>query len=131
MLETPTTTSEKLYLLSALLKEEAALAELVQFVGKHNAIVKKSENLGSRTLSFPVLGERELLLTSIFFMAEPSAVASLEKALRHEEYVKRFLLTDWKGDIDAPVRKRRDMSDGAKSGRKRAAVASEGDDVQS
>ena len=95
---------EKLYLLSALVKEEADLNELVDFLAKHELSIKKSENLGSKTLSFAVNKNHELLLTSVFFTAATTVIPALEKSLHHEEYVQRFLLTDWNGDIDAPKR---------------------------
>lgn len=116
--ETTIPEGEKLYLLSALVKQEADLAELVEFVKKHELTLKKSEFIGPKTLSFPVNKQRELSLVSIFFTADSAVVPTFEKTLRHEDYVQRFLLTDWKGDIDAPKRNqdRRYVKAGATEG---------------
>ncbi len=97
--ETPTK-AEQLYLLSALIKNEAELDGIVEYLKKFDVKIKKSESLGPKTLSFPVKKHHELILISIFFTTDPSEVGKIEKGLHHEEEVLRFLLTDWKGDME-------------------------------
>lgn len=114
MLESP---EGKLYLLTALVKDEAAFGELESFVKKSELTIKKSENLGRRVLAYPINKQRELTLASIFFTAEANIIPELEKSLHHEESIERFLLTTWKGDLDAPKRynKERPTRVGARS----------------
>lgn len=99
-----TAAPERLYLLTALVKTEADFAELQKVVAKHPITIKKAENLGARTLAFPIKKAHELLLTSIFFTAQSTAISPIDKELENEETVMRYLLTDWNGDIDPPKR---------------------------
>lgn len=93
-----------LYLLSALTKEAGALDELKKFVTDAGATVVKAEDLGSRKLAFPINKHAELTLVSVFFSADGAASHALQEALRHEEWVERFLVTTWNASPDQPVR---------------------------
>lgn len=95
---------EQLYLLSALVKDDAAFEDLQNFLKKAQLTIKKSESLGRRMLAYPINKERELTLVSVFFTADPKIIPELDQSLRHEESLERFLLTTWKGDLDAPKR---------------------------
>ncbi|MBI4948173.1 30S ribosomal protein S6 [Candidatus Berkelbacteria bacterium] len=98
------TATTKLYLLSALVKTEADFAELEKFIKEFEVTVKKSENLGERKLAFQIKKESTLLLTSIFFETDTQTAKKIDKEIKTEEHVCRYLLTDWKGDIDTPKR---------------------------
>ena len=101
------TDRSELYLISALVKTEAAFDEMVAFLKTQALEIKKTENLGERALAHVINKHRTLLLVSIFFTADPAVIPALNKALKTEDAVERYLLTDWKGDIDAPRRSER------------------------
>lgn len=96
--------SNRLYLLTTLIKEEKDFDQIVSAVKAAGATVVKTENLGERTLAFPVKKHRALILASIFFTATSGEVKAINQELKSEEAVFRFLLTDWKADPDAPKR---------------------------
>lgn len=98
------TTATKLYLLTALVKTEADFAELEKLIKGFGVTLKKSENLGERKLAFSIKKEATLLLTSFFFETDSQNAKKIDKELKTEEFIYRYLLTDWKGDIDAPKR---------------------------
>jgi ribosomal protein S6 len=98
---------EKLYHLCVLIKEDKALESLVAHLKSYQINIKKEENLGKRELVFPINKSSELILASVFFTSPAIEVKKIEKDLKHEEYIERFLLTDWRGDPDAPARKER------------------------
>lgn len=102
---------ERLYLLSALVETEADFDKLVAFMKATDVTIKKTENLGSRPLFVKINKHSSLLLTSIFFTSEPATANQLQETLKHEENVARFLLTTWRGPLDAPVRSRRYSKD--------------------
>ncbi len=97
----------QLYLVSALVQKDEALDELVAFLKKAGCLVKKTENLGVKTLYVTINKHSALTLVSVFFTAPAAIAHKLQATLRHEEYVERFLLTTWRGDLEAPVRKPR------------------------
>ena len=92
------------YLLTALVKEEKDFDDLIAFAKNYEIIIVKTENLGEQPLSFPINKHKVLTVVSIFFTADGGVIPQIEKELRHEEYVERFLLTTWKADPDAPKR---------------------------
>lgn len=97
---------QKLYLLSALVKDAKALANLETFIKASGATVAKGEDLGLKQLAYPINKHTELRLISIFLHAESQLVRKLNQELRHEEDVVRYLLTHWRGDIERVVHKR-------------------------
>lgn len=99
--------SAELYLLSALLETEESLKHLTEQIKSKAVEVKKSESLGARNLTFPIKGHQALILASVFFTAEPSTIAELERELRHDNQVVRFLVTTWNDDINQPMRSAR------------------------
>lgn len=92
------------YLLSALITEEKDLDDLTAFLKGYQLEIVKSENLGEQVLAYSINKHRSLILISLFFTADAAVIPALEKDLRHEESVQRFLLTTWKADPDAPKR---------------------------
>lgn len=92
------------YLLSALVKAEKDFDDLLAFIKGYELVLVKTENLGEQVLTFAINKNRALMLVSAFFTCEADVIPRLEKDLRHEEYVERFLLTTWKADPDAPKR---------------------------
>lgn len=99
-----TTSRHDQYLLTALVKEEKDFDDLIAFMKGYELTIVKTENLDEQNLSYPINKYRTLLLVSIFFTAEKNIIPTLEKDLRHEETIQRFLLTTWKADPDAPKR---------------------------
>ena len=84
----------QLYLLSALVQKEETLKLLKKVVSSKAEIVKE-ENLGKKTLAYPINKHSELILLSIFFTAEPTNLIAIEKELHVEEEIERYLVTSW------------------------------------
>lgn len=99
-----TNDSSQLYLLSALVKDETALEKISELVSQHNCVVKKTENLGTKQLHFPVNGHNNLLLVSVFFTSIAGQIPQLEQELSREDHVERFLITTWRGDLEKAPR---------------------------
>lgn len=97
----------QLYLISALVQKDEALDELASYLKKAGCLVKKTENLGLKTLYVTINKHSALTLVSVFFTAPAAVAHKLQASLRHEESLERFLLTTWRGDLEAPVRKPR------------------------
>jgi len=98
----------QLYLLTVLVQDEKVLATILDSLKDRSTVVKQ-ENLGLKTLAYPINKHRELTMISIFFTASGEAVTAIEKDLKTETDIERFLLTSWKGDIektDSPRRPR-------------------------
>ncbi len=109
--EAPVAASQ-LYLLSALVQKEASLKTIESLVAEH-AKVAKAESLGAKQLAFSINKHRELTLVSVFFHAEPGIIPQLEKELKTEDEVERYLITTWRGDINKEMtsdRPRRERS---------------------
>jgi ribosomal protein S6 len=96
----------QLYLLTLLVSDEKSLATVKEHLKDRVKIVKE-ENLGPRTLAYPINKHKELTLISIFFTADSTVVTAIEKELKLEEEVERFLLTTWRGDINKEPRSAR------------------------
>jgi len=106
--ETPIETKTRMYLLSALTKDsQKALLELTELVKQSGSKVEKSEDLGPKRLAFAINKARELSLVSVFFLADRQILTALDGELKHAENIERYLLTDWKADLDAPKRRPR------------------------
>lgn len=97
----------QLYLVSALVQKDDALDQLTAYLKKAGCDIKKTENLGVKNLYVPINKHHALTLVSAFFTAPAAVAHQLQQALRHEEYVERFLLTTWRGDLEARERKPR------------------------
>lgn len=98
---------ERMYLLSALVQNADTLTELSEFVASHKGQVKKTESLGEKRLYFPVNKFNALTLVSVYFEATATVAQEIEKTLRHEQNIERFLLTTWRGGLEAPKRSSR------------------------
>ncbi len=96
-----------LYLVSALVQKDEALDELTAFLKKAGCDIKKTENLGVKTLYVPINKHNSLTLVSVFFTAPAAVAHKLQESLKHEEAVERFLLTTWRGDLEPRERKPR------------------------
>ena len=106
--ETSVEPKTRMYLLSALTKDgQKALAELTELVGQAGSKVAKAEDLGPKKLAFAVNKERELTLVSVFFEANREILVTLDSELKHADTLERYLLTDWKADLNAPARRPR------------------------
>lgn len=88
----------QLYLLSALVQKEETLKLLKKVVSSKAEIVKE-ENLGKKTLAYPINKHSELTLLSIFFTAEPTNLIAIEKELHVEEEIERYLVTSWSAEL--------------------------------
>ncbi|MEX1051849.1 MAG: 30S ribosomal protein S6 [Patescibacteria group bacterium] len=108
--EAPTAAAEQLYLLSALVQNETSLKTIETLVSAKGKVAK-AESLGVKTLAFPINKHRELTLVSVFFTTEPTAISALEKELKVEDEIERYLITTWRGDMNREMtsdRPRRD-----------------------
>lgn len=92
------------YLLSALVENPTTLEEIKKIVTDFDGEIVKTEELGERKLAFPINKKSELHLVSIFFMNKPEVIPGLEKQLRSEDKIARFLLTRWTSDPNAEAR---------------------------
>ena len=88
----------QLYLLSALVQKEGVM-ELLKKVVSSKAKISREENLGKKTLAYPINKHKELTLLSIFFVAEPKNVQAIEKELHLEEEIERYLITSWSAEL--------------------------------
>jgi ribosomal protein S6 len=96
----------RLYLLTFLVRDEKSLTTVKDHL-KDRVTIVKEESLGPKTLAFPINKHPELTLMSIFFTADHNVIAGIEKELKLEDEVERFLLTDWQGDINKEDRAER------------------------
>ncbi len=87
-----------LYLLSALVQKDEAMAAIEALVEKTGGVIKKTENLGSKQLAFAINKHRQLILVSVFFEAEPGQLPAIQTAVRQAALCERFLLTTWAAD---------------------------------
>jgi ribosomal protein S6 len=87
------------YLLTILAEEESALGKLEEFLKASDVKLEKIENLGRRSLVFPIKKHHELMLMSAFFVCDPSVTTPLEKKLQHEDFIVRMLLTTWDAEV--------------------------------
>lgn len=86
------------YLLSALVEKAEELENLSEIVSQAGGKIEKADDLGIKQLAFPIAKHTSLNLVSVFFTATSGTTFALNKALRHDEAVKRYLLTKWYGD---------------------------------
>jgi len=87
-----------LYLLSALVQKDDALAAIETLVEKSGGAIKKTENLGNKQLAFAINKHHQLILVSVFFESEPGLLPTIQTALRQSAFCERFLLTTWAAD---------------------------------
>jgi len=107
-LETPTESKTRMYLLSALAVDgQKAISELTNLVSQAGSKVEKSEDLGLKRLAFVINKHYELVLVSVFFQADRGILTKLDAELKHTDTIERYLLTDWKADLNAPARRKR------------------------
>ncbi len=102
------------YLLSALVQDEKALEGIAKLVEATEAKVLKSESLGKKTLTFAINKHKELILVSVFFEGTAQQVNNLEKTLKHEEEIERFILTKWHAEIPVSPAERQERAPRAK-----------------
>lgn len=107
-------TAAEVYLVSALVQKDENLDELVEDIKKAGAQVKKSENLGAKHLFVKINGHTSLTLVSVFFTAAPAVAHRLGSSLKAAEYLERFLLTTWRGDLEPKERKVRAKKESSK-----------------
>lgn len=83
------------YALTVVLKndlDEKARKELLEFVTKKFGKLEKEDLWGSRDLAYPIKNQKKGYYAHYFFEAEPNVVAPLDKALKIEEDILRYLL---------------------------------------
>lgn len=83
------------YALTLILKadlEEKARKELLDSMGKKMGKIEKEDLWGVRDLSYPIKHQKKGYYAHYFFAAEPTDVAPLDKALKLDEDVIRYLL---------------------------------------
>lgn len=102
------------YLLTFLAKDRSALGEIEKIVKEHGQIEKK-EDLGVKKLFFPINKEWELSLLSIFFQADSSVIKKLERQLKEQNSIFRFILTRWNAEIEKNIQPKRKQTVTAKT----------------
>ena len=96
------------YLLTALTdSSEAALKLIDQTIVTAGGTVTKTEDLGVRSLAYPISKKTELGLISVFFSGQPDIIKPIEGELKHEATLVRYLLTSWREDPHKEQPKRR------------------------
>ncbi len=83
------------YALTLVLKndlDEKARKELLDSVTKRMGKVEKEDLWGSRDLSYPIMHATKGFFAHYLFSAEPDAIAPLDKAVKLDEDVLRYLL---------------------------------------
>ena len=82
-----------------------------QLVDKYKAIIEKNEgklffarDMGKRTLGFPIKKQTKGAYTCLDYAAKGGAVSEIERAMRLEEDVLRFLTVVKAEDIDVEAR---------------------------
>lgn len=69
------------------------MARLGQVIKKRNGDVLQENYLGKRTLAFPIAKEREGWMMHLDFKGPGEVIGELERTLRYDERVVRFLTT--------------------------------------
>ena len=72
--------------------EEKARKEFLETVTKNFEKVEKEENWGSRDLAYPINKQTKGYYVHYTFTADPKTIAPLDKQLKLEEDVIRYLL---------------------------------------
>lgn len=83
------------YTLTLILKtdlEEKVRKELLESVTKKFDKVEKEDLWGTRDLAYPIKRQTKGWYAHYFFSADPQVAASLDKALKIEEDILRYLL---------------------------------------
>lgn len=105
-IESTETPKPERYLVTALVESADVLTHLTETVKAAGAAVVKTEALGLRKLAFPIAKRSDLELISVFFETNPATINDLEKTLKTDATLKRFLLTKWSVDPNAEPRSR-------------------------
>lgn len=83
------------YALTILLKpdlDEKARGELIESVTKRMGKVKKDDLWGNRELAYPIKKQQKAFYAHFEFEANPGDISSLDKSLKLEEDIIRYLL---------------------------------------
>lgn len=83
------------YILTLVIKtdlEEKARKELLDSVTKKFGKIEKEDLWGNRDLSYPISKQKKGYYAHYNFQAEPQAIPTLDKALKLEEDIIRYLL---------------------------------------
>lgn len=83
------------YALTLVLKpemDEKERKELLESVTKKMEKVEKEDVWGSRDLTYPIKKQTKGYYVHYFFSADPEKIASIDKSLKVEEDIIRFLL---------------------------------------
>lgn len=83
------------YALTIILKtdlEEKARKELLEGVVKKFGKLEKEEIWGAKDLAYPIKHQNKGYYVHYFFEAEPSTISSLDKDLKLNENIMRYLL---------------------------------------
>jgi ribosomal protein S6 len=96
------------YLISPELKKEdveGVQKDLISFFEKEGVLDKVEEPL-KRTLFYPIKKKTEAFLGAIYFYLEPEKIKVLEKKLRKEEKILRYLIVSEKAPKKIKVEKK-------------------------
>jgi ribosomal protein S6 len=96
------------YLISPELKKEdveRVQKDLISFFEKEGVLDKVEEPL-KRTLFYPIKKKTEAFLGAIYFYLEPEKIKVLEKKLRKEEKILRYLIVSEKAPKKIKVEKK-------------------------
>lgn len=83
------------YALTILLKpdlDEKARGEVIESVTKRMGKVKKDDLWGNRELAYPIKKQQKAFYAHFEFEANPGDISSLDKSLKLEEDIIRYLL---------------------------------------
>lgn len=83
------------YALTLLIKadlEEKARQQLLESVAKRMDGVKKEDLWGNRDLAYPIKKQNKAYYAHFEFEADPQSISSLDKSLKLEEDILRYLI---------------------------------------
>lgn len=96
------------YLLTVMVENDSYLPEVEKIIESSNITLEKSENLGEKTLAYPIKKHNALTMLSFFIKATDSeSIKALDKTLYRDSKIVRYLLTNWQAEIPVPREDRR------------------------
>ena len=71
---------------------EKVITHIEKVIIKQGKGEAKYDNLGKRTLAYPIHKQREGVYVNYLFSAEPLSIAKIKDALQHDESIMRFIV---------------------------------------
>ena len=96
---------ELTYLSSAELSDEESkslLEEINNFIIQENGLLGKTENIGRRMTAYPIKKKNEGFLTIVNFNSETAGVKDIEKKLKSDNRILRYLISTKKSESLKP-----------------------------